>query len=104
MTWLHKLVVEQFLGLVDEPEHLVVEVHSERSDGDVAVFSTGQGVDTLLQACEGSFDGLVTSNMETSSTTPRSASRGWPRSKAHRRRGAAAAAGAGSGLQPGQLG
>lgn len=47
----HNVVESQLLGLVNESEHLVVEVDPEGSDGDVAVLSTGQGVDALLQAC-----------------------------------------------------
>ena len=55
----HDIVESQLCRLVDESEHLVIEVHPERSDSDVPIFSPGQGVDALLQACESSFDGLI---------------------------------------------
>jgi hypothetical protein len=47
----HNVVESQLLGLVNESEDLIVEVDPEGSDGDVAVLSTGQGVEALLQAC-----------------------------------------------------
>jgi hypothetical protein len=55
----HNVVESQLLGLVDEAEHLIIEIDPERPDDDVAVLSTRQGIDALLQAREGLLDGLV---------------------------------------------